>query len=63
MEATTPEVLVAGLADAARRAARTLIAASSADRVEALKRIADEIEASEVEILAANALDLARADN
>ncbi len=63
MGTTTPEELVAALADTARRAARTLVAATSADRVEALKRIADEIQASEVEILAANAKDMERADN
>lgn len=61
MDFTTPELLVADLAETARRAARTLIAASGADRVEALKRIADEIVASEVEILAANAQDMERA--
>ncbi len=59
MEATA---LVAGLADSARLAARTLIAASHADRVEALNRIAEELAASEVEILAANALDMKRAE-
>jgi glutamate-5-semialdehyde dehydrogenase len=59
MEATA---LIAQLADTARLAARTLIAASHADRVEALNRIADELAASEVEILAANAQDMQRAD-
>ena len=54
--------LIADLADKARLAARTLVAASSSDRKEALLRIADEIEASEVEILAANALDMERAE-
>ena len=49
------------LADKARLAARTLIAASDADRVGALNRIADELSASEVEILAANAKDMANA--
>jgi glutamate-5-semialdehyde dehydrogenase len=59
MEATA---LVAELADTARLAARTLIAASHADRVEALNRIADELASAEVEILAANAQDMQRAD-
>jgi len=59
MDATA---LIAELADTARLAARTLVAASSADRVEALHRIAEEIEAAEVEILAANAEDMARAE-
>jgi len=59
MEATA---LVAQLADTARLAARTLIAASHADRVEALNRIAQELASSEVEILAANAQDMARAE-
>ena len=59
MEATA---LVAELADTARLAARTLIAASHANRVEALNCIAAELAASEVEILAANAQDMERAD-
>jgi len=55
-------VMIAELADKARLAARTLVAATSADRVEALVRIAEEIESSEVEILAANADDMKRAE-
>lgn len=58
MEATA---LIAQLADSARLAARTLVAASGAERAEVLHRIADEIAASEVEILAANAIDMERA--
>ena len=54
--------MIAELADTARLAARTLVAASGADRVDALQRIAQEIENSEVEILAANAEDMTRAD-
>ena len=54
--------MIAELADTARLAARTLVAASSADRIEALQRIAQEIESSEVEILAANAEDMKRAE-
>jgi len=54
--------MIAELADTARLAARTLVAASSADRVAALQRIAQEIESSEVEILAANAEDMKRAE-
>ncbi len=58
MEATA---LIAELADKARLAGRTLVAATSGERVNALIRIADEIASSEVEILAANARDMARA--
>ena len=58
MEATA---MIAELADKARLAARTLIAATYGDRVEALNRIADELRASEIEILAANAEDMANA--
>jgi len=54
--------MIAELADTARLAARTLVAASIADRVQALQRIAQEIESSEVEILAANAEDMKRAE-
>ncbi len=56
MEATA---IIAELADKAKLAARTLIAASDGDRVEALIRISEEIVSSEVEILAANANDMA----
>jgi glutamate-5-semialdehyde dehydrogenase len=59
MEATQ---LIADLADKARLAARTLIAATSEDRTAALNRIADEIQSSEAEILAANAIDMERAE-
>ena len=45
MDAT---VMIAELADTARLAARTLVAAFSADRVQALQRIAQEIESAEV---------------
>ena len=55
MEATA---MIAELADKARLAGRTLIAASDGDRVEALNRIAEELSASEIEILAANAEDM-----
>lgn len=58
MEATA---MIAELADKARLAARTLIAATDGDRVEALIRIADELRASEIEILAANTADMANA--
>ena len=58
MEATA---IIAELADKAKLAARTLIAASDGDRVEALIRISEEIISSEVEILAANANDMANA--
>jgi glutamate-5-semialdehyde dehydrogenase len=59
MEATA---MIAELADKAKLAARTLIAASDGDRVEALIRISEEIISSEVEILAANANDMANAE-
>jgi len=58
MEATA---IIDELADKAKLAARTLIAASDGDRVEALIRISEEIVSSEVEILAANANDMANA--
>ena len=58
MEATA---LIAELADKARLAGRTLVAATSADRVNALLQIAEEISSSQAEILAANAQDMARA--
>ncbi len=58
MEATA---MIAELADKAKLASRTLIAASDSDRVEALIRISDEIISSEVEILAANADDMSNA--
>jgi glutamate-5-semialdehyde dehydrogenase len=53
--------MIAELADKAKLAARTLIAASDSDRVEALIQISDEIISSEVEILAANADDMSNA--
>ena len=52
--------LVNDLADTARRAARTLTTASSADRKGALLAIAAEIEARASEISAANAIDIER---
>ena len=53
--------LIADLATRARKAARTLATASSADRKAALELIAQAIEKRSSEILAANALDLAAA--
>ena len=58
MDATA---VVAELADKARLAARTLIAATNKDRTEVLNRIAEELQSSEIEILAANSEDMARA--
>ena len=52
--------LVNDLADTARRAARTLTTASSADRKGALLAIAAEIQARASEISAANAIDIER---
>ena len=54
-------VLVAGLADTARKAARTLVTSSGAERKAALLGIADEIESRSVEIVEANAKDVDRA--
>jgi glutamate-5-semialdehyde dehydrogenase len=54
--------LIATLAETARRAGRTLLAATSAQRRAALQQIATFIESSEAEILAANSEDVARAD-
>jgi len=53
--------LVAGLADTARRAARTLVISTGAERKAALLAIADEIEARSAEIVEANAKDVERA--
>ena len=53
--------LVAGLADTARRAARTLVISTGAERKAALLAIADEIEARSSEIVEANAKDVERA--
>ncbi len=53
--------LVAGLADKARLAARTIATASGADRKAALEAIAAALEARSTEILAANELDMANA--
>jgi len=58
MDATA---IISELAEKAKLAARTLIAASDADRVEALIRISEELTSSEVEILAANGEDMANA--
>ena len=53
--------LVAGLADKARLAARTIATASGANRKAALEAIAAALEARSTEILAANELDMANA--
>ena len=53
--------LVADLADTARRAARTLVISTGAERKAALLAIADEIEARSAEIVEANAKDVERA--
>jgi glutamate-5-semialdehyde dehydrogenase len=54
-------VLVAGLADTARKAARTLVTSSGAERKAALLAIADEIDSRSAEIVEANAKDVDRA--
>ena len=53
--------LVNGLADTARAAARTLSAATGAERAGALNAIADAILARSAEIIAANEEDMVRA--
>ena len=58
MDATA---IIAELADKARVAERTLIAATGEERAGALRLMADEINASSAEILAANAKDMAAA--
>ena len=55
------KVLVADLADKARKAARTLSTASGAERKAALEAIAAALESRSVEILAANEIDMANA--
>ena len=55
------DTLIADLAKRARKAARSLATASSADRKAALELIAQAIEKRSSEILAANALDIAAA--
>jgi glutamate-5-semialdehyde dehydrogenase len=54
-------VLVAGLADTARKAARTLVTTTGAERKAALLAIADEIQACSDEIVEANSKDVERA--
>jgi glutamate-5-semialdehyde dehydrogenase len=53
--------VVSDLSDLARKAQRSLVAASGAERSQALIKIAEEIENSVVEILAANKGDMQRA--
>jgi glutamate-5-semialdehyde dehydrogenase len=55
------KVLVADLADKARKAARSLSTASGAERKGALEAIAQALESRATEILAANELDMANA--
>ena len=54
-------LLVAGLADTARKAARTLVTTTGAERKAALLAIADEIQARSAEIVEANSKDVERA--
>ena len=51
------DAVIAELADRARRAGRTLVASDYAERVTALMTIADELEKSSQEIVAANSRD------
>ena len=54
------DLLIANLADTARAAARTLVAASYEERQKALLSIADSLEARSAEIIAANQEDMER---
>ena len=54
------DMLIANLADTARKAARTLVAASFEERKSALLAIATALESSVEEIVAANNLDMER---
>ncbi|MFM8843312.1 MAG: gamma-glutamyl-phosphate reductase, partial [Actinomycetota bacterium] len=54
------DLLIANLADTARAAARTLVAASYEERQKALLSIADSLEARSAEIIAANQEDMQR---
>lgn len=56
----TNDLLIARLADTARKAARTLVIASYEERQKALLSIADALEARHAEIIAANDLDMER---
>ena len=60
MEAST---MVHGLADSARTAARTLLAASADERTSAVRAIADALEAHSERILLANSEDMKRGDS
>ena len=54
------DAMVAGLADTARKAARTLTSSSYAERKRALLAIADALESHTSEVIAANAEDMER---
>lgn len=54
------DLLIANLADTARKAARTLVAASYEERQKALLNIADALEARSSEIISANNQDMER---
>jgi len=54
------QLLIAQLADSARKAARTLSVATSAERKAALLAVADAIEAQSEQIISANEKDMAR---
>ena len=54
------DLLIANLADSARKAARTLVAATYEDRQKALLNIADAIQERRTEIIAANNEDMER---
>lgn len=60
MEAST---MVHGLADSARTAARTLLAASADERTSAVRAIADALEAHSERILLANSEDMKRGES
>ncbi|MFM8192222.1 MAG: gamma-glutamyl-phosphate reductase, partial [Actinomycetota bacterium] len=54
------DLLIANLADTARKAARTLVAATYEERQKALLNIADALEARTSEIISANNQDMER---
>ena len=60
MEAST---IVHGLAESARTAARTLLAASADERSSAVRAIADALEAHSERILLANSEDMKRGES
>ena len=54
------DLLIANLADTARKAGRSLVAATYEERQQALLNIADALEARSAEIIVANSEDMER---